>query len=141
MKAIKKSYTNYSKMKTQTKITELTWERVSFLCDKIITKSEKAKNYNDELIELLELFLKKDNLTDANLMEYYSLEMHVLHNLINEGIKEEKYEICAQVKKVIQIEKELYLEWILAMTDEDLKDESLEEYNYTNLFFDNYNND
>ena len=79
-------------MKTQTKITELTWERVSFLCDKIIKKSQKDKNYNDELIELLELFLKKDNLTDANLMEYYSLEMHVLHNLINEGIKEEVQE-------------------------------------------------
>lgn len=143
MKAIRKSYTNYSKMKTKDnkQITELTWERVSFFCSEIIKAHNINKNYNEDLIQLIELFVKENSLVDSTLMEYYSIEMHVFHNLINEGIKEERYEICAQIKQLIEIEKALYLEWILAMDDDDLKDESLEEYNYTNIFFNNNNND
>lgn len=128
------------KTKDNKQITELTWERVSFFCSEIIKAHNINKNYNEDLVQLIELFVKENSLVDSTLMEYYSIEMHVLHNLINEGITEERYEICAQLKQVIQIEKELYLEWILAMDDEDLKDESLEEYNYTNIFFNsNYN--
>lgn len=74
-------------------------------------------------------------------MEYYSLEMHVLHNIKKEAEQCEKYELCIQLVDLITIEKDLYLEWIMAMTDEEMKDESLEEYNYTNLFFQNYKND
>lgn len=129
------------KTKDNKQITELTWERVSFFCSEIIKAHNINKNYNEDLIQLIELFVKENSLVDSTLMEYYSIEMHVFHNLINEGIKEERYEICAQIKQLIEIEKALYLEWILAMDDDDLKDESLEEYNYTNIFFNNNNND
>lgn len=141
MIAIKKSYTNYLKMKKENKINELTWERVSFLVDQILAKSKKNKNYNDELMQMLGLFIKQLDIVDFTLMELYSAEMHVLYNIKKEAEQCERYELCQQLVDLITIEKDLYKEWILAMTDEEIKDESLEEYNYTNLFFQNYKND
>lgn len=128
-------------MKKENKINELTWERVSFLVDQILAKSKKNKNYNDELMQMLGLFIKQLDIVDFTLMELYSAEMHVLHNIKKEAEQCERYELCQQLVDLITIEKDLYKEWILAMTDEEIKDESLEEYNYTNLFFQNYKND
>lgn len=127
-------------MKRLNKITELTWERVSSLCEQIISKTKKEKNYNDDLINLLAIFIKDFQIADFTLMELYSAEMHVLHNIKNEAEEVEKYEICQQIVDIITYEKDLYKEWIMAMTDDEMKDEALEEYNYTNLFFQKYNN-
>jgi hypothetical protein len=125
---------------TENKLTELAWEQVSFFADQIITASKLQKNYNDDLMVLLKKFIKNFDLADFTLMELYSAEMHVLYNIIKEAEELEKYELCAKIKQIIQIERELYLEWIMAMTDEEIKEESIEEYNYTNIFFEKYKN-
>ena len=84
------------------------------------------------------MFIKKEALADVQLMELYSLEMHVLHDLLFQYEDIEKYEMCAKIKQVINIEKELFKEWILAMNDEEIKDDCLEEFNYTNIYFTKY---
>jgi hypothetical protein len=122
------------------KITEVLWNKVEHYFDTILAKKTKDKNYNDELANILKVFIDNETYADLTLMEMYSFEMHIFHNIRKEAEKLEKYELCDKICKVIQVERDLYEEWILAMTDEDLKDESLEEFNYTNLFFQKYNN-
>jgi len=119
-------------------LNELTWEQVSFLVRSIIAKEHLEQNYNPDLQQLIRMFVKEEVITYATLMDLYSIQMHVFHDLINLAENNENYELCSQLLKIINIEKKLYLEWIMAMTDEDIQDESLEEYNYTNLFFQKY---
>jgi hypothetical protein len=119
-------------------LNQLTWEQVSFLVRSILAKSHLEQNYNPDLQQLIRMFVKEEVITYATLMDLYSIQMHVFHDLIDLAEDNENYELCGQLLKIILIEKKLYLEWIMAMTDEDIQDESLEEYNYTNLFFQKY---
>lgn len=119
-------------------LNQLTWEQVSFFVRAILAKSHLQQNYNQDLEALIKMFVKEEVITYATLMDLYTIEMHVLHDLLKLSEDLENYELCAKIQKLIKIEKDLYKEWILAMTDVDIQDESLEEYNYTNLFFEKY---
>lgn len=122
-------------MKT-TKLNQITNEKIIYYCTKIINLDKNEKEYNDELKLLLNIFLEDNFKWDLSIMDFFDLEMNILHELLKVEIKEENYEICSLLKKVIDLEFKLYNEFINLLPDDDeMKLEYQEEFNYAVKIF------
>ena len=112
------------------KITTAEWDAIQFNCEQII----KYVDVNQSIKWLIDFGVLPGIIPiDLSLMEYFELEMVVLYAMIKRTIEEERYEIAANIRDVINLEKQDYKNYIDSLLDEELKDEFYELFNLTNM--------
>jgi len=104
-------------MKT-TKLNTSIRDQVTYYLDKIFIKDKINADYNEELKAILQLFLASDfDWDELEIMDYFDMEMHILHFILKSATEVEEYELCAKVFKFIKLEYKLFQEFINSLPE------------------------